>query len=113
MTIGQKLDEVMSWKGVQQKPLANATGISQSMISEYVRDVREPSLEALRKLAAALDVSPWVLMNGDPLPVTIYDITEDESLMLAQYRSLDAEERETVDHVLRTLNRRKTPKPPR
>lgn len=108
MTVGKKLQELMDWSGKQQVALAKETGISQSMISEYVRDVREPPLPQLRKIAAALDVTLWALLNGAPMVVKSIDLTEAEQQMVSEYRTLTREEREMVDSMLRTLNGKKS-----
>ncbi len=105
MTVGEKLQELIDWNSTSQTKLAQVTGISQSTISEYTRDTREPSLEALRKLAAALDVSVWTIINGEPLAITPLEITEDECRVVAAYRSLSVPGRELVHQTLRTLIR--------
>lgn len=105
MTIGGKMQELMDWKGITQTPLANMTGISRSMISEYIRDVREPSIAQLRKIASALNVSPWTLINGEPMTVKTLDITEDECRVISAYRSLSTSGRELVNQTLRTLTK--------
>ena len=82
------------------------------MISEYIRGKSDPTVSAINKLADGLGISAWTLLNGDPLAVDSMDLTKSERILVGSYRMLDAEERETVDHLLRTLNRRKAPKPP-
>lgn len=76
MTLGEKIQEVLDWSGLHQKDLAEATGISPSMISSYIKGVHAVSLEAAQKIADALDVSLWVLLNGEALPVMTLDMTE-------------------------------------
>ena len=68
MTLGEKIQEVLDWSGLHQKDLAEATGISPSMISSYIKGVHAVSLEAAQKIADALDrlflVRPLHLQHG-------------------------------------------------
>ena len=100
MTLGEKIQEVLDWSGLHQKDLAEATGISPSMISSYIKGVHAVSLEAAQKIADALDVSLWVLLNGEALPVMTLDMTEKERRLIGEYRRLTGSEREAVDHVI-------------
>ena len=107
MTLGEKIQEVLDWSGLHQKDLAEATGISPSMISSYIKGVHAVSLEAAQKIADALDVSLWVLLNGEALPVMTLDMTEKERRLIGEYRRLTGSEREAVDHVIQVYNERK------
>lgn len=103
MTVGKKLQEVMDWKGLKQPEVARLSGISRAMVSEYVRDVREPTLEALRKLAQALDVSLWTLINGEPMAIKDYELTDAERRMVGNYRTLSGKSQKLVDTTLQML----------
>ena len=59
MTIIEKIQEVMDWNGIEQKKLAELTGLSKSTISTYMRGVNKISIENLQKIADALGVSLW------------------------------------------------------
>ena len=54
-----------------------------------------------------LDVSLWVLLNGEALPVMTLDMTEKERRLIGEYRRLTGSEREAVDHVIQVYNERK------
>ena len=107
MTVGEKIQELLDWGGKNQKELAELSGVSQSAISDYIRIIRIPSIEAAQKIADALDVSLWVLLNGEALPVTTLDMTEKERRLIGEYRRLTGSEREAVDHVIQVYNERK------
>jgi transcriptional regulator with XRE-family HTH domain len=47
-----------------QEDLAHEAGISTSTLSRIERGLHQPSLPTLRKIAAALDVSPASLIGG-------------------------------------------------
>ena len=107
MTVGEKIQELLDWGGKNQKELAELSGVSQSAISDYIRNIRIPSIEAAQKIADALDVSLWVLLNGEALQVTTLDMTEKERRLIGEYRRLTGSEREAVDHVIQVYNERK------
>ena len=106
MTFGEKLQEILDWYVKSQKEVAELSGISQSSISDYVNMKSTPTIDAAQKIADALGVSLWTLLNGDPLAVTPIDLTQRERTLLSEYRCLDQEEREAIDSLLRVLNRR-------
>lgn len=106
MTVGEKIQELLDWGGKNQKELAELSGVSQSAISDYIRNIRIP-IEAAQKIADALDVSLWVLLNGEALPVTALDMTEKERRLIGEYRRLIGSEQEAVDHVIQVYNERK------
>ena len=107
MTVGEKIQELLDWGGKNQKELAELSGVSQSAISDYIRNIRIPSIEAAQKIADALDVSLWVLLNGEALPVTALDMTEKERRLIGEYRRLTGSEQEAADHVIQVYNERK------
>ena len=107
MTVGEKIQELLDWGGKNQKELAELSGVSQSAISDYIRNIRIPSIEAAQKIADALDVSLWVLLNGEALPVTALDMTEKERRLIGEYRRPTGSEQEAVDHVIQVYNERK------
>lgn len=65
MTFGEKLQKHRLANGMSQTALAEATGVTQSGISQYERGIGSPSWEFVQKLAAALGV-------------TCMDLTDDE-----------------------------------
>lgn len=107
MTIGEKIGEVLDWSGLSQKELATRTGISTSMISSYISGTHSVSIEVAKKIAAAMDVSLWVLLDGEPLPEKNQDLTEDERWVIGEYRLLTGDEKEMINGVFRWLNKRK------
>jgi putative transcriptional regulator len=51
-----RIKEVLKNKGISQTWLAKKTGKSYNTINEYARNVRQPSLEDLYKIAEILNV---------------------------------------------------------
>lgn len=56
MTIGKKILELRTQKKLTQKQLADICGFSQSALNLWENEKRQPKVEQLRKIAAALGV---------------------------------------------------------
>lgn len=54
MVNGKKIESMMRDKGLMQKEIAGAVGVSEQMISYIIRGLREPSLTVLSRIAKAL-----------------------------------------------------------
>jgi transcriptional regulator with XRE-family HTH domain len=54
--LGEKLREIRTLRGLQQRELAARAGLTSSLISQVERDRLSPSIATLRKLAQVLDV---------------------------------------------------------
>jgi len=59
-----RIGEVLKEKGVSQYRLYKDSGVSYSLINNYVANKKQPTLETLEKLALALKVSLRDLING-------------------------------------------------
>ena len=53
--------------GITQIALARRAGLTASVVSDYVRGRRNPTLKSLSALARALGRTPWEFLRG-PLP---------------------------------------------
>lgn len=63
-TLGKRLKKSRLAKGYTTTRLGDETGIVHSAISNYEKDIREPSLDIIFKLSKALDVDPMWLKYG-------------------------------------------------
>ncbi len=63
MTIGAKIKEVRTHFGLTQKKLAEKSGLAEITIRQYENGKREPKIEALLKIANALDVAVVVFLD--------------------------------------------------
>ena len=103
MTFGEKLQELLDWRGKTQSKVAELAEVSQSAISDYVNGRSTPSIDAARRIAKALDVSLWTLLNGEALAVVSMDLTERERRLVSGYRHLNDEQRAAVDQLLQAM----------
>lgn len=63
-SFGEHLKELRSEKNISQSELANLIGMHSTHISRYERDLTQPTLEVIKKIAEALSVSTDALIYG-------------------------------------------------
>ena len=61
--MGSKLKELRKQKGVSQKVVANAIGVTTSAYSNYEQDLREPSIQVIISLCKYFEVSADYLIG--------------------------------------------------
>lgn len=78
MTNGERLKYLREKNGLTQKEVATKLGVESAAISKYELDMREPNIEALKKLATMFNVSIDYLLGRTP-DVLISEIDRDIS----------------------------------
>lgn len=63
-SFGEHLKELRSEKNISQSDLSNIIGMHSTHISRYERDLTQPTLEVIKKIAEALSVSTDALIYG-------------------------------------------------
>ena len=61
--IGNNIKRLIKMKGISQKDLANKVGCTESAMSKYVKNERDPNSQRLKAIAKALGVSLEELMK--------------------------------------------------
>ena len=64
MTIGAKIKEIRMSRGFTQKKLAEKSGLAEITIRQYENEKREPKIDALIKIASALNVTVISFLDG-------------------------------------------------
>lgn len=64
MTIGERIKELRTKKGLTQKQLAAQTGLSEISIRKYEADERRPKIETIKKISIALDSYIGYFLSG-------------------------------------------------
>lgn len=64
MTIGKNIRTTRERKDLEQKELAEKSGLSSALICMYEKGARTPTIGNLIKIATALDVTAEELMKG-------------------------------------------------
>src|SRR5919106_6491606 len=62
-TVGVRIRELRTGRGMTLTALARATGLSAGLISQVERRLTDPSLETLRRIARTLDVPLFSLFR--------------------------------------------------
>lgn len=63
-TVGQRIRDVRSARGLTLTALAEASNLSIGLISQVERGISDPSLETLRRIAKVLDIPIFSLFQG-------------------------------------------------
>lgn len=105
MTVNEKLAELLDWLGISQTQLADAIGVSKATVNSYVTERNNISVDMAEKIAAALGVTPWTLLNGAPLPATSLDLTPVEVERITDMRGLSLDQLELLDQCIQTMKR--------
>src|SRR6218665_3126169 len=64
-TLGEKIARFRALRGLSLRATAASAGVSSSFLSQVENDLANPSVASLRRIAAALGVSPAVLLAVD------------------------------------------------
>ena len=62
--MGERIQNLMKENGYTQKELANMVGVTESAMSRYLRNEREPKAEIIANLATALNTTSDYLISG-------------------------------------------------
>ena len=91
MGIGERVRQHRKLAGLTQMALSKRAGIRQSSLSEIERgETHSLRGDTLIQLARALQISPDYLRTGRGDPAALSAATEDESQLLAIFRSVPA-----------------------
>ena len=64
MKIGDRIENLMVQEKLNQKELANMAGVTESALSRYINNERQPKAEILANIATALNTTSDYLING-------------------------------------------------
>ena len=65
--MSERIKKIRKQKGFSQVELGERIGVSQQVITNYERGIREPNIEMLLKIAGALNVSLETLIGEKPI----------------------------------------------
>ena len=81
---------------MQQKELASRAGLPYSTVNGYLTKGRGIPVEAVQKMAEALDVSISTLVNEKPLVLDSLELTKDEGQIISNFRTLTRDQQEII-----------------
>lgn len=62
--IGDRIEKLMKEENLSQKELALMAGVTESALSRYLNNERQPKVEILANIATALNTTSDYLING-------------------------------------------------
>lgn len=95
-----RIYELRRAKGWSQLELAEIVGCSKMHISGLERGKRELSLDWMRRLASAFNVTAVDILSDEDNPARLSD---DEAEFIAHYRAADPHTRENIQRVTEAL----------
>lgn len=90
MTFGDKLRELMDENNLNQRQLAEKLNISAPALGNYIRNIREPDFETLKRIAAYFHISIDYLLDYKP----INDNNPKDSQLLHLFHNMTSEQQE-------------------
>jgi len=87
-SFGQQIIHYRKKNAISRKRLAEIIGISYDTLRHYEKDIREPSISTLMKIAKVLNITVDTLVGLDPLPDLIAQ-NSSEALALRIFRTLN------------------------
>ena len=101
MTIGESIREARLKKGWTQKQLGDKCNMADSAIRRYESDRGNPTIETLKRIANALEVDPYSLMDFDTATAALEDRINNKSkdLLTAFDQLNDEGQQKAVERV--------------
>ena len=99
MSFGKRLKQFRSNTKTSQEELANKIGIHANHLSRYERDITSPSIEVVKKMAEALEISIDVLVFGNQ---SIEDNLQDSELinLFKRVENFDNNNKQTIKDLI-------------
>ncbi len=110
MKVGEKIKNLRKQKNMSLRELAQITGLSKTTLGDLEKDVKNPSLDTLEKIAVAFDMSPAELLKETDSTEELMESAKNSSseilaglsksgdLLKVLYRAKDAP-KETMDQM--------------
>lgn len=96
-SFGDKLSRLLQDKGITQKDLAQAIGITTAMVNRYIKRNVKPSLETIKKMSDYLMVPSDVLLDNTPIYLDDSDNDGDNDNSITwKMRALEAERKLSI-----------------
>lgn len=100
----KNLKKLRTEKGVSQRALGEAIGVSQQSINKYENYEIEPDIRTLILIARYFDTSvDYLIGNSDVRRIaeetTSFDLNAEESTMIEQFRQLNPDEKYSLQMV--------------
>lgn len=105
MSLGERLKMEREKRKWSQKYVAEKIGITNTVLSNYERDYRDPDTETLRKLAELYDVPTDYLLGRTDKPNPINNQEEDTPISIAFSHGGEGLTEDELEHLEQELKR--------
>ena len=111
MTISDRIFEKLKELDMSQKEFSEATGISQSTISEWKSKGTNPTSEKIMIICKVLDVSPEWLLSGagnngersNDIPWYVVDRETEMGEIITEYHKMNSKQRERLKGYIEAM----------
>jgi transcriptional regulator with XRE-family HTH domain len=100
MSFGKNLKDARVAKNISQEDLAKKIGVHANHISRYERDLSNPSIEVVQKIAATLDISIDELVYGKENNAELAVSDRELISLFKSVQLLTSRQKETVKDLL-------------
>ncbi len=99
MSIGENVKKELERRRLNQKDLCSMTGISESAMSKYLSSNKPLRTDIIAKIARALDVNIYQLLNLEQHHGTTFDICKTALLARSGSSLSNEEKKELIDLI--------------
>jgi len=99
--LGKKIKEIRQKIGMTQEELAWKCGISLNFLGQIERGQKKPSIETIKKIAEALEISPSAFFDKMPYPSPKEDILTKKIKLLLREGS--EEDRKMIYNIMKSI----------
>ena len=110
LTFGEKLKQARISKKLTQKQLSDKLDVSNTVISNWEKNINRPDVDILEVMCGILDIEPNSLFNVKNNDNSTYSLVEKK--LVSDYRKLDDHSKEVVQVVIRKELERNIPNEP-
>jgi transcriptional regulator with XRE-family HTH domain len=96
MEVGQKIRSIRDAKGMTAREVVARTGMGAPSYSRIENGANEPTIDSLKKIAAALGVKPGDILDDDFQPDVLPELDTSMRARMKQIESLEEEEQKIV-----------------
>ena len=114
MGLGKNIKLLMSLKDVTQKEISNLCSVTQSAVSLWIKEERQPPIEKIKELAEFFDISVDLLVSDTDeflekinKSVPIYEISADAEEFLNLFSALPQKLQKQIKELIQTITSRK------
>lgn len=97
--VGLTVKKELERRGMNQKELCKMTGISESAMSKYLSYDKSLRMDVVAKIARALDMNIYQLLNMEEKEGTTYDICKTALLARSGSKLSNEEKRELINLI--------------